>query len=133
MRAPLPYSTTVSTGSDLSGAAISLTLAQAAQQHNHPYLVITPDINTANRLYHELAFFNPRLPILLFPDWETLPYDYCSPHHSIISERLHALYHLPQLTQGIVLVAVNTVLKKLPPCDHIQRNSFIVQQGQPLE
>lgn len=118
---------------NLPGAAISLAIANKFCHDKQLCLVITPDIITANRLYHELQFFSPDLPILLFADWETLPYDQFSPHHDIISSRLHTLYRLPQLQQGIVLVAVSTLLKKLPPRDYIEGNSFIFQQGEQLD
>ena len=37
--------------------------------------IITPDATTAQRLLDELVFFAPELRCVLFPDWETLPYD----------------------------------------------------------
>lgn len=134
LQPPLPATAgTVLQWTDLSGAAAGLAIANAAQQLHHPVIVVTPDIATANRLYNELKFFSPHLPLLLFPDWETLPYDHFSPHHDIISERLRTLYRLPSLKQGIVLVDMSTVLQKLPPRNYIEGNSFIFQQGETLD
>jgi transcription-repair coupling factor (superfamily II helicase) len=35
------------------------------------------------------------LPVLTFPDWETLPYDVFSPLPELVSERLLTLHRLP--------------------------------------
>ena len=42
------------------------------------------------------------LDLLTFPDWEVLPYDLFSPHPDITSDRLRALYELPQTRERIV-------------------------------
>ena len=93
----------------------------------------TTAIATANRLHHELQLFSPDLPILLFPDWETLPHDHFSPHHDIISKRLDTLYQLPQLTQSNILTAISTLLNKLSPPDYVASNSFIFHRGESLD
>ena len=45
--------------------------------------------------------------MLPFPDWETLPYDLFSPHPDIVSQRLAALYRLPALKRGVLVVPVS--------------------------
>ena len=78
----------------LQGAARALAIAEGAQQHNGLSLVITPDTASADSLEQELHFFAPQLPVVSFPDWETLPYDRFSPHQDIISQRLRTLFQL---------------------------------------
>jgi transcription-repair coupling factor (superfamily II helicase) len=117
---------------DLTGQA-ALALANAALQADFPLAVMTPDLNTAHRLYEELTFFAPDLPLFLFPNWETLPYDHFSPHQDIISDRLQTLYQLSELGKGIVLVDMHTVLQKLPPRSFICSNRFVFQQGEKLD
>ena len=66
----------------------------------------------------ELKYFcasKEELPVFSLPDWETLPYDSFSPHQDIISERLNALYHLPQLTRGILVLSITSLMHRLPP------------------
>ena len=77
----------------LYGSAQGLLLAKAAQQHDGPILVLTDDAANAHKLEIEAQFYlgESVLPILHFPDWETLPYDTFSPHQDIISERLETL------------------------------------------
>ncbi len=73
------------------------------------------------------------LPIIAFPDWETLPYDQFSPHPDIVSQRLAALHRLPTLKRGIVVVPVQTLLQRLPPLRYVIGNTFDVRVGQVLD
>ncbi len=116
--------------SGLKGCGDSLALATAIQQENRLFIIVTPDRQTALRLEHELAFFlNDDLPILHFPDWETLPYDVFSPLPEIISERLRTLAALPQTRRGALVVSVATLMHKLAPRDHVLANSFSLAVG----
>lgn len=118
----------------LPGASLALMLAQTAERSTGPLLVITDSSQQAIRLEAELRFFTgDRLPILLFPDWETLPYDNFSPHQDIISQRLLALYRLPRLNQGIVLAPIKSLLVKLPAVEYLASHSFVLDQGDRLD
>lgn len=119
---------------NLSGAALAISLAQAAHQLNNPLLVITPDSAWANKLERELKIFalNYNYPILQFPDRETLPYDLFSPHQDIISDRLLTLYQLPHLEKGIVLVPIATLMHRLPPPEYLQAHCFNVKLKETL-
>ncbi|MGH8491657.1 MAG: transcription-repair coupling factor [Moraxellaceae bacterium] len=106
----------------LAGAGLALTLANAAQQHAGPVIVVTANTQSANRLEDELAFFlghaeaaQGQLPILHFADWETLPYDQFSPHQDIVSARLKTLAQLPVLQRGIIVVPVSTLAHRIAP------------------
>ena len=78
------------TWGNLPGAALSLAIAEAASSAGRFTLLLTADSQAADRLEQELRFFAPDLPVLPFPDWETLPYDLFSPHQDIISQRIAA-------------------------------------------
>ena len=95
---------------NLPGAALSLAIAEAANSAKRFTLLLTADSQSAERLEQELSFFAPELPVLHFPDWETLPYDLFSPHQDIISQRIAALYRLPELKHGILVVPITTCL-----------------------
>ncbi|HEV2614782.1 MAG TPA: transcription-repair coupling factor [Gammaproteobacteria bacterium] len=110
-----------------TGSELSLYLSQHAEGLSTPLIIITPDSWTNIRLTQEIGFFNPALPIFTFPDWETLPYDNFSPHQDIISERLRTLSKLPHLSNGIVLVSINSLMQKLPPKAFIDTHAFIVK------
>ncbi len=85
-------------------------------------------------MHGELKFFaDPALAVRLFPDWETLPYDLFAPHPDIISERLSTLHALPGSTSGITVVALATLLQRLPPKTWIERHSLQLARGGRLE
>ncbi|TQV81352.1 transcription-repair coupling factor [Exilibacterium tricleocarpae] len=117
----------------LHGSARALALLSAARAHPSLTLIVAPNSSEASQLETELGFFNDRdqpLPILHFPDWETLPYDTFSPHQDIISERLYTLYQLPAVKQGILVVSVTTLLQRLPPPAYLTANSLVLRCGQ---
>ena len=79
------------------GSADALLLAQLALRDKAAHKVtaiVTADALDAQRLIEEMAFFAPALRCVLFPDWETLPYDTFSPHQDLISERLATLWRI---------------------------------------
>ena len=83
----------------LYGSGFGLVISEAARATAELLLVITPDTPSAADLEHELHFYNhgdDAIPLLGFPDRETLPYDHFSPHQEIISERLATLYRQNQ-------------------------------------
>ncbi|MDH5395567.1 MAG: transcription-repair coupling factor, partial [Gammaproteobacteria bacterium] len=84
-------------------------------------MVITADMAAAQRLEYSLRFYMAEkdIAILQFPDWETLPYDNFSPHQDIISERLTTLSKLPQLTKGILIAPVQTLMHRIAPKNYL--------------
>ncbi|MFT6615165.1 MAG: transcription-repair coupling factor (superfamily II helicase) [Halopseudomonas sp.] len=118
---------------NLSGAARALAIAEGALLHKGLSLVITPDTAMAGQLEQELRFFAPDLPVLAFPDWETLPYDRFSPHQDIISQRLKTLYQLPSVTQGIIVVPMTTLLHRIAPRSFLGGSVLMLELGQQLD
>jgi len=115
----------------LYGSSIGLAISQIAQKM--PLTVITPDTLSAQHLVEDIQFYaKANLPLLTFPDWETLPYDLFSPHQDIISERLTTLYHLPDIEQGVLVLPVNTLMSRLAPTDYVKAKSLLVTTGQHL-
>ena len=118
---------------NLPGAALSLAIAEAASNAKRFTLLLTADSQSAERLQEELSFFAPDLPVLHFPDWETLPYDLFSPHQDIISQRIAALYRLPELKHGVLVVPITTALHRLAPKRFLLGSSLVLQVGQQLD
>ena len=123
-----------------SVSALALHVASAAAAHPGPLLAITRDNHAARRLEDDLrtllgirAREDGGVPVLAFPDWETLPYDQFSPHPEITSQRLAALHRMPSLERGIVVVPVQTLLQRLAPTRHVVGGAFDVQVGQRLD
>ena len=118
---------------NLPGSSLSLVVAEAARSADRFTLLLTPDSQSAERLQQELAFFAPDLPVLHFPDWETLPYDIFSPHQDIISQRIATLYQLPELRHGVLVVPVSTALHRLAPTRFMLGSSLVLDAGQTLD
>lgn len=130
---PMPAASGKQTWGNLPGAALSLAIAEAASNAKQFTLLLTADSQSAERLQEELAFFAPGLPVLHFPDWETLPYDVFSPHQDIISQRIAALYELPALTHGVLVVPITTALHRLAPKRFLLGSSLVLDVGQKLD
>ncbi|NWD78650.1 transcription-repair coupling factor, partial [Pseudomonas gingeri] len=118
---------------NLPGAALSLAIAEAASAAKRFTLLLTADSQSAERLEQELSFFAPDLPVLHFPDWETLPYDLFSPHQDIISQRIASLYRLPELVHGVLVVPITTALHRLAPTKFLLGSSLVLDIGQKLD
>ena len=118
------------------GSADALLLAQLAQRTSASQrltAIVTADAGDARRLQDELAFFAPELRVVLFPDWETLPYDAFSPHQDLISERLATLWAIRQGAADVVLVPATTALYRLAPPAFLAGITFHFKQGQKLD
>lgn len=102
----------------------SLTSSDSGQQ-NRLKVVVTRDQNQLNQLETELAFSG--VDAHVFPDWETLTYDELSPHHDIVSERIHLLTHMP--TDGILLISVQTLMHRVAPASWLLGQHFDLSVG----
>ncbi|HDO0900007.1 TPA: transcription-repair coupling factor [Aeromonas salmonicida] len=118
----------------LTGSSLSLVAARLTTQANRPVLLVTADTPSALRLEQELQFLlaDQGCPVLMFPDWETLPYDTFSPHQDIISQRLETLYKLPQMSAGVLIVPISTLMLRCAPQVYLDKYSLMVKAGQRL-
>jgi transcription-repair coupling factor (superfamily II helicase) len=114
---------------NLQGAAKAYAIAEVAKASQKILLVICDNSQLANELEEQVHFFAPDLPLLHFPDWETLPYDRFSPHQDIVSERLRCLYQLSSLQQAVLFVPITTLMQRISPTDFIQQNSLQLKVG----
>jgi transcription-repair coupling factor (superfamily II helicase) len=119
-----------------AGSSDALALAQLARAcagEKRMVAVITGDPHTAQRLTQEISWFAPGLRVVLFPDWETLPYDHFSPHQDLVSERLATLYRVSRGECDVVVVAATTALYRLAPLSYLAAFTFFLQQGERLD
>ncbi|MDT8403695.1 transcription-repair coupling factor [Sulfuriflexus sp.] len=120
----------------LYGSSAGLALALAAQRHAGPVIAIAMDTPAATRLEQAVKVFLDEaqaIPVMHFPDWETLPYDVFSPHQDIISQRLETLNRLPNLDRGIVILPVATLMHRLPPRGYVEQHSLIFDVGDKID
>ena len=117
------------------GAALALALAEAGRAYDGLVVAVAQDTHAAHTLEAELAVFagGSGLEVLQFPDWETLPYDLFSPHAEIVSQRVAALYRLPSLKRGVLVVPVATLMQRLAPRSYIGGSALVMERGQSLD
>ena len=122
------------TSSSLSDRLAPALCAQA-QDLGRPLLIVAGDEHEAYRLEAALRFYARGLPVLHFPDPETLPYDLYSPHQDLTSERLAMLHRLPGLAQGLIVTSPACLMQRLPPVEFVQQRALVIREGQrlPLE
>ena len=118
----------------LYGSALALACVEVARLAPGPVLALAANARAAERLAGELAFFaGSDLTVLGLPDYETLPYDVFSPHPDITSQRLATLAALPGLTRGLVVVAVDALLQRLPPPSFVAAHTLLLTAGTRLD
>ncbi len=118
----------------LYGSALALATVEAARAHTGPVLAIAANAREAERFAGELAFYaDAGVSVLSLPDYETLPYDVFSPHPDITSQRLATLAALPTLARGIVVVAVDALLQRLPPPTFVAAHTLVLRAGTRFE
>ncbi|WP_329742863.1 transcription-repair coupling factor [Dyella sp. A6] len=115
------------------GSARALLIAEAARSHQGLMVAVTRDTQRASALEDELRIFAGELPVLHFPDWETLPYDVFSPHPEIVSQRISTLYRLPNVKRGVLVVPVATLMQRIAPRTHITGSGLVVSKGQKFD
>ncbi len=127
------YRDAVESWSGLHGSSLAIAIHAAAGAFDGVTFIATRSSHQAQALARdlELLAYND-LPVQLFPDHETLPYDPFSPHPDIISGRLRTLSSLASIRQGIVLAPVTSLIQRLPPAEYILQRSFDLAAGQSL-
>jgi len=118
----------------LYGSAIGLAIQQLVKQHQGLILCVTSNSARAQLLGDQIKFYSKgdNTPLLSFPDWETLPYDVFSPHQDIISERLATLYQLPNTSNGLLIVPIQTLMNRVAPKEYVQQRCLLLKTDQTL-
>jgi transcription-repair coupling factor (superfamily II helicase) len=99
-----------------AGRAVSIAaLAQLGDRR--PLVVACPTGTDAGRLYDDLVQFLPAGDVVLFPAWETLPFERVSPSVETMGRRLDVLWRLrtPGHTPAVVVAGVRALLQRLGP------------------
>lgn len=115
---------------DLLGAGVSLSISEIIKSNPTPYLIVTTNANEALTLEEELKYLLPNNNVLLFPDWETLPYDTFSPYQDIISKRLEILSRIKSIPNSILIISVNTIMGRLAPTTYVNSQAIVLKKGE---
>ena len=88
-------------------------------------LHVARDDRRLEALAEGLAFFAPKVRVIQFPAWDTVPYDRIGPNAEIVATRIAALARLAAAARKgptVVLTTVNAILQRLPPREFIRRS-----------
>jgi transcription-repair coupling factor (superfamily II helicase) len=134
LEAPIPVPGAPAHWGELYGSSPALAVAELAAGAPGPVLLVAGSSRDAVRLHTELAFYAARdVPVRSLPGHETLPYDPFSPHPDIVSERLETLAALPGLKRGVIVVAAEALLQRLPPRSYVDAHSFVIRRGERID
>lgn len=83
-----------------------------------------------------LQYLNPKLEVLKFPAWDTVPYDRVSPNVNIVAQRVETLTAIvanpnPKKSR-VILASVGSVLQKLPPQKVFLNSVRLIKVGNKL-
>lgn len=115
----------------LPPSAAGLAIAEKIKP-NQTYLVVTDSASRSHQLAHAIQFFvneEDRHRVSLFPDYETLPYDFFSPSEDLISDRLRILYELASETPLVLVANINALMHQLTPPNFVLGGSLSIQNG----
>ena len=99
-------------------------------------LHVARDDRRLDVLEGQLRFFAPKVRVVPFPAWDTVPYDRSGPNAEIVAKRITALSRLALGSRSepvVVLTTVNAVLQKVPPKAFIRTAMKSLAPGQRVD
>ncbi len=99
-------------------SARAIAIAALAQLGDkRPLVVACPTGTDAGQLYDDLVQYMPANEVVLFPAWETLPFERVSPSVETMGHRMEVLWRLrsPDRCPAIIVAGVRALLQRLGP------------------
>jgi transcription-repair coupling factor (superfamily II helicase) len=119
----------------LRGSSKAYLFSHFREKIRGPLLVIVPHLRDAESFIEDLRFFQREgslLP-LLFPQWETLPYDEIPSHPEIIKERVKCLFSLLR-GEGVTIVSsIKALMQKVLPPLELKRSILSLSVGEEVD
>jgi transcription-repair coupling factor (superfamily II helicase) len=110
----------------LKGSSGPYLLSHWKSKGRGPLLIIVPTLEAGESFLQDLRFFAPETAgrFVLFPPWETLPYDEIPPHPEIVRERMACLFSLHQ-NEGVTIVSpVQALMQKVLSPRDLRASTF---------
>ena len=124
------------TFSSVSKGYDSFLVGGFAQSSANDIIYIASDGNELASMAALLEYINPKLKVLRFPAWDTVPYDRVSPNPTIVATRIECLSELAlnptSKTPRVIVTSVGAILQKLPPMKIFLNSSREVSVGSVL-
>lgn len=117
----------------LIGSSKTLLAAVLRKRLPHTWVIIAPNLSDAEHIQDDLLTYLPDDQILLFSEWETLPYERRSPLTSITESRLVALDRLMAGESLIIVTTPKAIMQRTLPRRLLKDVTIRVERGQRLE
>jgi transcription-repair coupling factor (superfamily II helicase) len=119
----------------LVGSSKAYILTYWRQRVKGPLLIIVPHLRNAEFLFEDLRFFEKETngPSLLFPQWETLPYDNVPPHPEIIRERVNCLFSLMKGEKVLIVSSTKALMQRILSPLELRRSVFSLSAGEEVD
>ncbi len=117
----------------LIGSSKTLLAAVLRKRFPHTWVIIAPNLSDAEHVQDDLLTYLPDDQILLFSEWETLPYERRSPLTSITESRLVALNRLMSGESLVVVTTPKAIMQRTLPRRLLKDVTIRIEQGQRLE
>jgi transcription-repair coupling factor (superfamily II helicase) len=119
----------------LKGSSKAYLLSRWRERFGGPLLVIVPDLDAAELLVEDLGFFqgNRKDTFLLFPPWETLPYDEIPPHPEIARERVSCLFALDTEEDVVIVASVKALMQRVLLPAHLKGSMLPLVVGEEVD
>jgi transcription-repair coupling factor (superfamily II helicase) len=118
----------------LKGSAPAYVISRLFEKLHVPFLIISPETETADELRREIVFYSGREEsVLYFPPWESAPFDAVSPHPEITGERFRTLRSLMDGKVSMVVTTIGAVSQKLLPRQTLGEVSHYLVAGEEVE
>ncbi len=106
-----------------------LILAEVAKAG--PVVHVARDDKRLEAMRAALAFFQPDMPVVVFPAWDCLPYDRMSPNADVSATRMATLaglvHKMPE--KFVLLTTLNAATQKVPAREVLQEAAFKAHVG----
>ena len=103
----------------LKGGGDVLFFASLFKEKNESFLIIKENESEAMLLSQSLNFYN--IPNYYFPAYDSVPFTKMSPITDIAQERINILYKLINKEKCIIIAAINSMAKKLPNKNDLEK------------
>ena len=122
----------------LDALVLSRLTREAATASGGPGFVlhVARDDRRLETLQACLNFFDPKVRVIVFPAWDTVPYDRVGPNAEIVAKRMAALARLVaggRREPTLILTTVNAILQRVPPRQFVRNAIRQIAPGQRID
>jgi transcription-repair coupling factor (superfamily II helicase) len=119
----------------LLGSSRAYLLSKISATSQAPLVVIVPTHREAQTLCEDFRFFRGEdEPLsLLYPAWDTLPWDTIPPTPDTTAQRLKVLFHLSQNRGDVYFASARSVLQKVLPREMLRSRSMRLKKGEEVD